>query len=262
MAVVVHRRRRGHRRLYKSARAAIKGAPMYPVKPLMRTTLTHKFWTKMPPKATGWSTIFLHFNAIWNVLYRGTANGSNVDATSPPLDQQYPDWYKVFNNMYFNMRQLGMRWKVTFYNDIFPTATTLFVGVGSCGTIAFNTADDFPFKDFYKAINWKGTRVRMLRGVNQTSSQAVSTVITGSCTSYGIHTEDPMDDRFLSPCPTAGLPSNNGTDFTNAGIGTTPIGCVCLFAYSPYYVSANIVFPHILVELEHDILFSLPRSRQ
>lgn len=253
------RRRRRTKHLYGTAPIQ-RASAVYPVSKSAVVRLPHNFYARMPSVVNAWSPIFLHFGAPMNVIYRGSNHSNNCDAAYPLLAQQHAQWYIDARYMWRQFVQISMKVKVTFFFDTFPTTLSLIVGVGGDGVFAGNTGDSFPFDNLYEATNAPYTKQKLLRGINQSASQASEAVVSKHFTARQLHGASWSTQDYAQPTIATGINLNTPSQISNAGMNSFAFGCICLFAALPFqYTVPAVQYPQLFVELEHELLFFDPK---
>jgi len=207
--------------------------------------------------------LYIYFGNPSNVPYIGSNYDNTIGSvTGLVYPGDYPDFYRRYSQMIY----LGLKYRATWYRDIFNTTglvtTTCSVDYCDVGPQGTGSSSTFPFRNSNRslAINSRTRKYKFARAVPLNAVTSVQVSISGKITANAVFSQDVRAvDRWMVPTVVPGA-ANITTANINAGVGGPAVGCVAFIQEFPDLVAPTSQgWSTLYLELDHDILFFDPR---
>lgn len=202
--------------------------------------------------------LYIYFGNPSNVPYIGSNFDNTVGSVTGLV---YPFEYQTMYKWYSRMTYLGLKYRATWYRDIFNTTglvtSTCSVDYTDQGpqnaavsTFAFDNANRS------RAICSTSRKYKFARAVPTNAVTSVQVSISGKITSNQVWRQDVRQlDRWRVPTVVPGAANNTASQLNN-GVGTAAVGCVAFIQEFPDLVAPTSQgWSTLYLELDHDILF-------
>lgn len=229
-----------------------------PVPPSIRRRLRQTYFVTLGTGTTGWVAHYVATGFLGRPAYSGTGFNNvrqdSYDSTTAFVGQ-YPTWYPFYYNTYNQFIQLGLKYKVTFLFESFPSTLNTLCSVGTWSTSPNNTGqNDFPFRTYRSWWDADMAKFKFLRGINEATGDGNYITMSGRVDNQQLHTEPIYDDRFRSTCMPPLSSNNTATDQNNYAAGGS-IGTLAFLCTSQTGATTSRTWPTLFVELVHDVYF-------
>lgn len=231
-----------------------------PVPPSIRRKLKHSYFVTCGTKVAPYVTHYIFLNWLCRPAQTSSNAGNcpqdNALVSLLTFNGQYPFWYPFYYNTYNQYIQLGLKYKVTFLFESFPSTINTLCGVGTFGAGSQNTAvADWPWSSYRSFWDADTTKFKFLRGINSNSGDGLYITMSGHVDAQQLHGEPIYDDRFRQLAAPPGSLNATPADIGNTGGCTSGLGTLALFCTSQTGASVSRTWPTIFVELVHDVYF-------
>lgn len=237
-----------------------------PVPPSIRRKLKQTYFVTCGTKTQSYVAHYVFLNWVCRPAQTSSNAGNcSQDFATAPLtvfNGQYPTWYPFYYNTYNQYIQLGLKYKVTFLFESFPSTLNTLCCVGTFSSGSQNTAvADWPFSTYRSWWDADMAKFKWLRGVNENSGDGLYITMSGRVDAQQLHGEPIYDDRFRQLAAPPGSANATPADIGNTGAGTSGLGTLAFLCTTQSGATTSRTWPTLFIELVHDVYFFDRRSQ-